>query len=202
MSYGGITGQTSDLNEYLPKSGGTMTGPLILSGNPSGNLEAASKQYVDSKASEWKELWSKSTSVNKNFDSTSETFNISFAEIPTTNDADFILAKFEISGTFVANSQCDIYAYLNIADSNSRTVRIDSMRETYTISSSPLYFSFIKGGTYYNWPTKELRYTYINNFGNETYFDYAPSVNMIFSSGRLDSANLNLKLTLYGKSKL
>lgn len=54
MSYGGITGQTPDLNEYLPKSGGTMTGPLVLSGNPSGNLEAASKQYVDSKASDWK----------------------------------------------------------------------------------------------------------------------------------------------------
>lgn len=56
MSLGGIIGQTPDLNEYLPKSGGTMTGPLVLSGNPNGNLEAASKQYVDSKASEWKEI--------------------------------------------------------------------------------------------------------------------------------------------------
>lgn len=56
MSLGGIIGQAPDLNEYLPKSGGTMTGPLVLSGNPSGNLEAASKQYVDSKASEWKEI--------------------------------------------------------------------------------------------------------------------------------------------------
>lgn len=34
----------------LPKSGGTMTGALTLAGNPTENLHAATKQYVDSKA--------------------------------------------------------------------------------------------------------------------------------------------------------
>lgn len=33
---------------YLPKSGGTMTGNLILNANPTANLGAATKQYVDS----------------------------------------------------------------------------------------------------------------------------------------------------------
>ena len=33
--------------ESLPLSGGTMKGSLILKGNPSSNLEAAPKQYVD-----------------------------------------------------------------------------------------------------------------------------------------------------------
>ena len=32
---------------YLPKSGGTMTGNLILNANPTANLGAATKQYVD-----------------------------------------------------------------------------------------------------------------------------------------------------------
>ena len=32
---------------YLAKAGGTMTGALILAGDPSANLEAATKQYVD-----------------------------------------------------------------------------------------------------------------------------------------------------------
>lgn len=31
----------------LPKSGGTMTGPLTLSGTPTGDLQAATKKYVD-----------------------------------------------------------------------------------------------------------------------------------------------------------
>ena len=34
----------------LPKSGGIMTGTLILKGDPAANLEAATKQYVDSNA--------------------------------------------------------------------------------------------------------------------------------------------------------
>lgn len=35
------------LNNKLDKSGGTMTGALILSGAPTDNLQAATKQYVD-----------------------------------------------------------------------------------------------------------------------------------------------------------
>lgn len=37
-------------NAALPKSGGSMTGPLTLSGDPTGNLMAATKQYVDNKS--------------------------------------------------------------------------------------------------------------------------------------------------------
>ncbi len=38
----------SQLDSKVNKSGGTMTGPLILSGTPTNNLEATTKQYVDS----------------------------------------------------------------------------------------------------------------------------------------------------------
>jgi microcystin-dependent protein len=38
---------TLDLSPYLLKSGGTMTGSLVLYGNPSAVLEAATKGYVD-----------------------------------------------------------------------------------------------------------------------------------------------------------
>ena len=37
--------------DYVPLSGGTMTGPLVLPGNPTANLQAAPKQYIDSVAS-------------------------------------------------------------------------------------------------------------------------------------------------------
>ena len=34
-------------NAALPKAGGTMTGPIVLSGNPTAALQAAPKQYID-----------------------------------------------------------------------------------------------------------------------------------------------------------
>lgn len=52
--WGSIVGNISDqadlqaaLNSKVSKSGGTMSGLLILSGDPSANLGAATKQYVD-----------------------------------------------------------------------------------------------------------------------------------------------------------
>ena len=42
-----ITDITVDLNSKLSLSGGTMTGALILNANPTTNLQAATKQYVD-----------------------------------------------------------------------------------------------------------------------------------------------------------
>lgn len=38
------------LEDYLPKSGGTMTGALTLKGEPTADLQAATKKYVDDKA--------------------------------------------------------------------------------------------------------------------------------------------------------
>lgn len=38
------------LDDYLPKSGGTMTGALTLKGAPTADLHAATKKYVDDKA--------------------------------------------------------------------------------------------------------------------------------------------------------
>jgi len=40
------SGQLPDM-DYLPLSGGTLTGPLTLSGDPTEDLQAAPKQYVD-----------------------------------------------------------------------------------------------------------------------------------------------------------
>jgi hypothetical protein len=40
-----------DVSGKLDKSGGTMTGPLILADDPENDMEAATKKYVDSKPS-------------------------------------------------------------------------------------------------------------------------------------------------------
>lgn len=44
---GAVTKTHSQINDLLEKAGGTMTGPLTLSGAPSSNLHAATKLYVD-----------------------------------------------------------------------------------------------------------------------------------------------------------
>lgn len=51
---------------YLPLTGGTLTGALTLSGDPSNALHAASKQYVDSRAAgmAWKDPVRAATTAN------------------------------------------------------------------------------------------------------------------------------------------
>jgi hypothetical protein len=45
---GAVTKSHSQINDLLEKSGGTMTGSLVLSGAPTTSLQAATKAYVDS----------------------------------------------------------------------------------------------------------------------------------------------------------
>ena len=40
----------ADITGYLKKTGGVMSGLLTLSGNPTADLHAASKKYVDERA--------------------------------------------------------------------------------------------------------------------------------------------------------
>lgn len=40
-------GNDSDNTQYLPLSGGTMTGPITLAGEPAAEFQAATKKYVD-----------------------------------------------------------------------------------------------------------------------------------------------------------
>ncbi len=47
---GKVIATASVPDEYVLRSGDTMTGPLVLSSDPAQNLEAATKQYVDLKA--------------------------------------------------------------------------------------------------------------------------------------------------------
>ena len=50
-----ITNGSTEL-PYLPKAGGTLTGALTLSGDPTADLQAATKKYVDDKANDKTEV--------------------------------------------------------------------------------------------------------------------------------------------------
>jgi len=60
---GNITITATDPNA-VPKSGGTMTGRLTLSANPTANLHAATKQYVDAAVSGSSILWAGATTLS------------------------------------------------------------------------------------------------------------------------------------------
>lgn len=47
-----VTDNRTDTTK-LPLAGGTMTGAITLAGDPTANLHAATKQYVDARASQW-----------------------------------------------------------------------------------------------------------------------------------------------------
>lgn len=49
---GGLTGTPEYVDKILLKSGGTMTGDLMLNKNPQSDMQASTKKYVDDKVSE------------------------------------------------------------------------------------------------------------------------------------------------------
>lgn len=55
----------AEINKLLPKSGGTMTGKLTLSGDPTSNLHAATKRYVDTGLNEKADAQTMTTELAK-----------------------------------------------------------------------------------------------------------------------------------------
>lgn len=65
------------LEGYLPKSGGTLTGALTLKGEPTADLQAATKKYVDDSATNIKPKAHKITLTVAGWDSTAKTQTVS-----------------------------------------------------------------------------------------------------------------------------
>ena len=94
MSYGSILSQNPP---DLPLTGGTMTGPLILSGDPTENLEAATKQYVDEAKASVLELV-----LNTNATQNQQTINFT----RSVSNAKVLL--FSLRATFAKNGDTNI----------------------------------------------------------------------------------------------
>ena len=198
MSLGGIIGQAPDLNEYLPKSGGTMTGPLILSGNPSRNLEAASKQYVDSKASDWKELSRVSQTYTKTYmGEDSKTFKF-------TNLWGYTNYKFYMNWDIHASSSGPEGQFSIIYFPSLVSQRISVQLNNSSVSTS--FTSQLVLNNYYDTLRgKELEYRAFRSIDASLFYIYPNgTANLTLSvdvnNRALSSHNSTCTITVYGKN--
>lgn len=109
-----LTEQLADVsgvaNAALPKNGGTMTGPLTLSGEPTADLMAATKKYVDDKTLSVRTAYSCNDAV-----AGSLTNNVTTASLFSFNYNKYVFCASVISGAFAA-SVTAIYTGPNTAD--------------------------------------------------------------------------------------
>lgn len=75
--YATKSGVDAKLEGYLPKSGGTLTGALTLKGEPTADLHASTKKYVDDSATKIKPKAHKVTLTVAGWDSTAKTQTVS-----------------------------------------------------------------------------------------------------------------------------
>ena len=72
------------LENYLPKSGGTLTGSLTLKSAPTADLQAATKKYVDDSAMSIKAKSHKVTLTVAGWDSTAKTQSVTVSGVSAT----------------------------------------------------------------------------------------------------------------------
>lgn len=98
------TSQIANLtNNYLPKSGGTMTGPITLPGNPSGALQAVPKQYADARG--WTLLNTLASQVNVISGATASSNELQLGNIDNYNE---LKVTVEFNLTLTSGSGLDI----------------------------------------------------------------------------------------------
>lgn len=73
------------LGSYLPKSGGTLTGALTLKGEPTADLQAATKKYVDDSATNIKPKAHKITLTVAGWDGTAKTQTVNTSYVTANN---------------------------------------------------------------------------------------------------------------------
>lgn len=126
-------------NAALPKAGGTMTGTLTLAADPTSNLEAATKQYVDMRKNVWYGTWNGTDG---------------YTEITSDQDADGYLNYINFTTTTGDYTKTDgaivFIQFKGAYDSSAKGIRIDGINfvpsETITVEAGETV-GFICNGT-------------------------------------------------------
>jgi len=182
---------TTDLSTVVAKSGDTMTGPLVLSADPTGALQAATKQYVDASVPSLAGLVSK-TGDTMSGALTVYPYIIGKEAAGTTVGATGILrlgATAQVGMSLKSNDSS--FAYLDFVDNSNQRTNI-----TYTFgttllefgkylnevaSPAALSFNFTTGSTI----TKQTSFTNNQEYVTKAYVDSSvPTLsNVVSKSG-------------------
>ena len=103
------------LDGYLPKSGGTLTGALTLKGEPTADLQAATKKYVDDSAKSIKAKAHKITLTVAGWDSTAKTQSVTVSGVSATETAQEIHVT-PATASMTAYMETGVYASAQAAN--------------------------------------------------------------------------------------
>lgn len=153
------------LSEYLQKSGGTMTGKIILDGDPTSNLHAVTKQYVDNIASGFIVKTPCRLATTTNLASLSGNLSVDGS---TTSAGDRILVKNQTTtsqnGIYIASASSwaratDVdtwsevykaYVYITSGSTNAGSSWVSTAGSTGAINSTAITFEQFSGSTLYS----------------------------------------------------
>ena len=97
------------LENYLPKSGGTLTGALTLKGAPTSDLQAATKKYVDDSATNIKPKAHKVTLTVTGWYGTTKTQTVTVSGVSATETAQEIRIT-PATASMTAYMEAGVYA--------------------------------------------------------------------------------------------
>ena len=103
------------LENYLPKSGGTLTGALTLKGAPTADLQAATKKYVDDSAMNIKPKAHKVTLTVTGWDGTTKTQTATVSGVSATETAQEIHVT-PATASMTAYMEAGVYASAQAAN--------------------------------------------------------------------------------------
>ena len=106
---------SNSLAGYLPKSGGTMAGALTLKGEPTADLQAATKKYVDDSTTSIKAKAHKVTLTAAGWDGTTKTQTATVSGVSATETAQEIHVT-PATASMTAYMEAGVYASAQAAN--------------------------------------------------------------------------------------
>jgi len=208
-----VNGGFNESYPYLSKSGGTLSGPIVLPGNPTSNLQVAPKQYMDAAVSSFEyqitNLKNGSSNININnympLTGGTMTGNLSIPSVPTISSqmasksyVDGLITKinpsglYPLTGNVVMTLQSLYITYTPTAPLNAVNVQyltdaISAFDSNTTPTSLISMQSFNVSSTYTPTAEASLVFAVVGDTAGKTVFGRTAAVSTSITIGAISS---------------